>query len=297
MTSDHPFRSAAAKAQYLSLYELRANKWPVDSDTRFVNTTYGQTFVRISGPDDAPVLVLLHGGGGDSMQWIPNIEALSKRFTVYAVDNIYDFGRSIYTRVPKTPHDFAVWLDEVFTALGLGNHILLMGLSYGGWLVSQYALHFPERLGKIVLLAPGGTVSPLRLEWIMRAVFCLVPHRYFIKNFLFWFLEDLAQQDDAGRLILEEEVDAAVVRVKCFKRIRFLNPTVLNDAQLQRIQMPALYLVGEHEKMYSASKAIQRLHQVAPHIQAEMIPDAGHALTIVQAEMVNSRVIDFLKHR
>ena len=297
MTSDHPFRSAAAKAKYLSLYARKANKWPADSDTRFVNTTYGQTFVRISGPDDAPVLVLLHGGGGDSMQWIPNIEALSKRFTVYAVDNIYDIGRSIYTRVPSTPHDFAVWLDEVFTALGLGNQIQLMGLSYGGWLASQYALHFPERLGKIVLLAPGGTVLPLRLEWIMRAIFCLVPHRYFIKNFLFWFLEDLAQQDEAGRLLLEEEVDVAVVRVKCFKRIGFLKPTVLNDAQLKRIQMPALYLVGEHEKMYSASKAIQRLHQVAPHIQAEMIPDAGHAMTIVQAEMVNSRVIDFLKHR
>ena len=297
MTSHHPFRSPKAKARYLALYDDRAQKWPVDSKTRFVDTAYGQTFVRISGPADAPVLVLLHGGGGDSLHWIPNIEALSKRFTVYAVDNIHDYGRSIYTRIPKTPHDFAVWLDEVFNALGLSNHIHLMGLSYGGWLTSQYALRFADRLDKIVLLAPGGTVLPLRLEWILRAVTCMVPHRYFIKNFLFWFLEDLAQLEESGRLILEEEVDAAVMRLKCFKRIRFLNPTVLNDEELKRIQMPALYLVGEHEKMYSAKKAIQRLSEVAPHIKAEIIPDAGHALTIVQAKMVNSMVIDFLNQR
>ena len=120
MTSYHPFRSATAKAKYLSLYEMRAKKWPVDSDTRFVNTAYGQTFVRISGPSDAPVLVLPHGGGGDSLQWVPNIEALSKHLTVYAIDNIYDFSRSINTRIPKTPHDFAVWPGEVFNALELG---------------------------------------------------------------------------------------------------------------------------------------------------------------------------------
>ena len=294
MTSYHPFRSATAKAQYLKLYDMRAKKWPVHSETRFVDTSYGQTFVRMSGPAGAPPLVLLHGGGGNSLQWIPNIEALSRNYRIYAVDNIYDFGRSIYTRIIKTPDDFVNWLDEVFSALGLGNNINLMGLSYGGWLTSQYALRFPDRLDKIVLLAPGGTVLPLRLEWIMRAVLCLVPHRYFTRSFMYWLLEDLAQSDEAGRLMLEEEVDAAVMRLRCFKPNRLVNPTVLQDAELQSIKIPTLFLVGENEKIYSAQKAIQRLHRVAPHIKAEVIPNAGHDLTIVQAQMVNTKVLEFL---
>jgi pimeloyl-ACP methyl ester carboxylesterase len=295
MTSYHPFRSATAKAQYLKLYDMRVKKWPVDSETRFVDTSYGQTFVRMSGPADAPPLVLLHGGGGNSLQWIPNIEALSKSYRVYAVDNIYDFGRSIYTRTLKTPGDFVNWLDEVFSALGLGNHISLMGLSYGGWLTSQYALRYPDRLDKIVLLAPGGTVLPLRLAWIVRAVLCLLPHRYFTRSFMYWLLEDLAQKDEAGRAMLEEEVDAAVVRLRCFKLNRLVKPTVLQDGELQSLKIPALYLVGENEKIYSAQKAIQRLHRVAPHIIAEVIPNAGHDLTIVQAEMVNTKVLEFLR--
>jgi len=295
MTAYHPFRSTTAKEQYLKLYDKRAKKWPVDSQTRSVDTSYGQTFVRMSGPVGAPPLVLLHGAGGNSLQWMPNIEALSQRYRVYAVDNIYDYGRSIYTKIIKDPDDIVNWLDELFSALELGNNINLIGLSYGGWLTSQYALRFPDRLAKIVLLAPAGTVLPIRLEWIMRAVLCLVPHRYFTKSFMYWLLEDLATKDEASRIILDEEVDATLVRIRSFKPSRLVNPTVLADEELNNIKVPALYLVGEHEKIYSAQKAIQRLHKVAPHIEAKVIPNAGHDLTIVQTDMVNTRILEFLK--
>jgi pimeloyl-ACP methyl ester carboxylesterase len=294
MTAYHPFRSTTAKEQYLKLYDIRAKKWPVDSQTRSVDTAYGQTFVRMSGPVGAPPLVLLHGAGGNSLQWIPNIEALSESYRVYAVDNIYDYGRSIYTQRIEKPDDYVNWLDELFGALELGNNIKLMGLSYGGWLTSHYALRFPDRLDKIVLLAPGGTVLPIRLEWIMRAVLCLVPHRYFTKSFIYWLMEDFAQKGEASRVFLDEEVAAAFLRMRCFKPIRLINPTVLADEELQSIKVPALYLVGENEKICSAQETIQRLHQVAPHIRAEIISNAGHDLTIVQAEMVNTKVLEFL---
>ena len=46
--------------------------------------------------------------------------------------------------------------------------------------------------------------------------------------------------------------------------------------------------------MYSASKAIERLRRSAPNIQTALVPDAGHDLTVVQAELVNETVLDFL---
>ena len=81
------------------------------------------------------------------------------------------------------------------------------------------------------------------------------------------------------------------------KPIRLIRPTVLTDVELKRIKVPTLYLVGENEKLYSASKAIQRLHRVAPQIKTEMLHDAGHDLTIVQADMVNTKVLEFLKQQ
>jgi pimeloyl-ACP methyl ester carboxylesterase len=291
----HPFRSAKAKDQYLKLYDMRAKKWPVPSETRMVDTSYGQTFIRISGPVGAPPLVLLHGGSGNSLQWIPNIKALSGFFKTYAVDNIYDYGRSVYTRPVKNPDDFVNWLDELFSTLELGDNINLMGLSYGGWLTSLYALRFPYRLNKIVLLAPAFTVLPVRLEWIIRAIVGSLPYRRFARSFMRWLAEDLVHKDEAGRITAEEMADDAYMALRCFKPKRMVYPTALKDAEWQSLKVPTLYLVGENEKLYSAQKAIQRLTKVAPHIKAEIIPNAGHDLTIVQAETVNRKVLEFLK--
>ena len=61
-----------------------------------------------------------------------------------------------------------------------------------------------------------------------------------------------------------------------------------------RLLTPALFLVGANEKIYSPQEAVERLGRVAPQIQAEIIHDAGHDLTFVQAELVNQRVLAFL---
>lgn len=295
ISSYHPFRSEKAREQYLKQYALREKKWPVVSETLTVNTSFGQTFARISGPNDAPPLVLLHGVSGNSLQWGFMVKALSDSFRVYAVDNIYDCGRSVYTRIINDADDYVQWLDELFSALELGDSINLMGLSFGGWLTSQYALSHSDRLNKIVLLAPAGTVLPLRGEWILRAILCMLPHRYFVKNFTYWLVEDFVQESEANRKIADEWVDDTYLAIRCFKQKRMVNPAVLTDAQLKNITVPTLFLVGENEKIYSPEEAVQRLDSVAPQINVEVIPDAGHDLAFVQAELVNKIVLEFLK--
>jgi pimeloyl-ACP methyl ester carboxylesterase len=64
---------------------------------------------------------------------------------------------------------------------------------------------------------------------------------------------------------------------------------------LRGINVPTLFLVGENEKIYAAQEAVQRLSRVAPQIETAVIPDAGHDLTIVQAELVNRLVVAFLQ--
>ena len=81
---------------------------------------------------------------------------------------------------------------------------------------------------------------------------------------------------------------------RCFKFKIPASPTVLTDAELAGIKVPALYLVGEREKIYSAEEAVQCLRKVAPRIEIEVIPDAGHDLTFLQADMVNRKVVEFL---
>lgn len=297
LTPYYPFRSTKAKEKYLKYYEQRSQQWPVAYKDRMIKTSQGETFVRISGQDDALPLVLLPGVSATSLLWIPNVKMLADHFKVYAIDNINDFGRSMPTRVFKTPEDLMTWLDELFSVLEPGNKINLMGLSYGGWLASQYALHAPERLNKVVLIAPVATIFDLPGEWAWRGILSAIPTKIVMKKVMInWAFKDLAaKKDKASQIIIDDILNDAMIAMKCFKFRMPVYPTVLSDDELRRISIPTLFLVGEHEVIYSAPEAIGRLNSVAPQIKTELIPDAGHDLTIVQSALVNKIVIEFLK--
>jgi pimeloyl-ACP methyl ester carboxylesterase len=296
--SYHPFKSAKAKEQYLNYYDSRAIKWPVASESKFVETSFGKTFVRISGPTGAPPLVLLPSANASSLIWLSNIRSLSKDYRVYAIDNIYDVGLSVYIRTLKQPEDFVSWLDEVFTGLGLEDNINLMGYSYGGWISSQYVLAHPERIHKMVLLAPAATIFPLPGEWAWRGILSAMPHRYFMKKLLVdWMFEDLVKRKDAdSREKLNSLIDDAMMGLRCFKMKMLVAPTVLTDKELEAIQVPTLFMVGEHEKIYSATEAVKRLNSMAPQIKTAIIHNASHDLPISQADLVDADVIDFLNN-
>jgi pimeloyl-ACP methyl ester carboxylesterase len=290
----HPFRSEQAKVTYLALYDGRARDWPVPCESIRVLGAFGQTHVRVSGPADAPPLVLLHGISSNSLAWMPNVAALARSHRVYAVDHIEDGGRSIATRPLANLDDHLTWLDGLFDGLGLVKGVNLVGLSYGGWLAAQYAVARPQRLRKLVLLAPAGTVLPLASEWLVRAVACAIPLRFFTHSFLSWLLRDLAQRPASERPAFDDIVTEAYTTLRCLAPHAMVPPTVLSDQELNRLAVPALYLVGENEKICAPWQALQRLRAVAPGITTRLITGAGHDLTLVKAAEVNRAVLEFL---
>jgi pimeloyl-ACP methyl ester carboxylesterase len=120
-----PYRSAAVRDSFFAYYDsLAAKGWPVASEERMVPTSHGQTFVRITGPSDAPALVLLPGAVTTSLMWAPNIQVLSQVCRTFAVDQIGDIGRTTCTKPIRHLNDLLVWLDE-FYRRGSQEKILL----------------------------------------------------------------------------------------------------------------------------------------------------------------------------
>jgi pimeloyl-ACP methyl ester carboxylesterase len=290
----HPFKSIEAQKQYTAFNDTLSKKWPVPVETKFVETSFGKTFVRISGPAEAPSLVLLPGSSANSLSWRQNAGFLSGSFRIFAVDNINDFGRSIYSREPESADDFSKWLNELFDGLNLQNHINLMGTSYGGWIAAEYALANHGRLDKLILVAPAATVLPLQSGMIFRALLAGI-HPYFSRSFMYWIFADLANQNESGHQRVEEIIDESTISVKCFKPFKLVLPTVLKDDELKKLNVPTLFIVGQDEKLYSVKKAIGRLNKVAPAIKTELISAAGHDVMVSQADRFNSAVLHFLK--
>ena len=292
MNPHYPFKSEAAREQYLARHAERSKTWPEPNSGRMVATALGETFVRTSGREDGPPLVVLPGVGSASYTMEPQARGLGKDFRVYAVDNIYDVGRSVSTRALTGPDDFAAWLDSLFDALGLQKpHVL--GLSYGGWVFAQYALRRPERVEKLVLLAPAGTVAPINSAFIWRAVLTLVNKRLFMPQFCRWAAPYMSTRPEFAEQFAHLMEDATLAQ-RCFAPRRLVPPLPLSDEELGRIAVPTLFLCGDKEVIFEPHAALERLARVAPRIRTGLLEGASHDFTWVRADEVNRRVLEFL---
>ena len=294
--SYYPFKSEEAKEIYLAHYDEHAKHWPIASESKMVDTSFGQTFVRVSGSENEPPLFLLPGDTENSLSWIPLIATLSEDYRTYALDHVFDYGRSIDTSPMKKPDDFVQWLDELFSALELKN-INLMGYSYGGWQASLYALAFPERLNKLVLLAPANTVVFSGAKVIVRAIlYSLFPTPFIVRRYLYWSMADAVKKNKTSRRIIDNMIDELLLAKRCFKSRKFIWPKVLSDEDWKNLSVPTLFMVGENDVFVSAGKSVRRLNRVVPEIKTVVVHDAGHDLSIVQTELVASKVLSFLNN-
>jgi pimeloyl-ACP methyl ester carboxylesterase len=209
---------------------------------------------------------------------------------------VHDFGRSVYVRDLKSPDDYVDWLDQVLDGLGLRERVNLLGLSYGGWVASQYGLRHPERLARLVLVAPAATVAQFSLDFVKHGLLCIIPHPYFIRSMVRWSIADATRGTPEQRRLAEEAAETASLGLRCFRPRKTVNPTVLSDERWRSYRVPVLFLVGENEVIYeiSARQAVARLEHVAPAIETEVFPDCGHDISIVQIERFNRRVARFL---
>jgi pimeloyl-ACP methyl ester carboxylesterase len=95
-----------------------------------------------------PAVVLLHGLFGSADNWHPIATRLADNFHVYAVDH-RNHGRSPHSAEMDYPL-MAADVDRFMAGHGLASAFVI-GHSMGGKTAMQLALHFPHRVGKLVV--------------------------------------------------------------------------------------------------------------------------------------------------
>src|SRR5262245_46877476 len=102
-------------------------------------------------------LILMHGTGGHLEAYARNLRALASRHRVIA----YDYpghGWTTTTDVDLEIETYLQHLTQLMDALGLAS-AHLSGESLGGWVAVKFAARHPERVGRLVLNTPGGTMA------------------------------------------------------------------------------------------------------------------------------------------
>ena len=275
------WRSAAAEQRFRAMEDALWDDVVTRPAAVDVETRFGPTRAYRWKGTGVPV-VLLHGVAGTSIIWHDMAGALAGR-DVVAVDIMGDVGRS-QQQVPfESAADFAVWLDDTLGALGI-DRAHVVGLSLGGYVALDLAVHRPRRVVSLVLFDPAGIVKLSMLKfmlWGLPILFgSLAPA--FIRRWLARRLRmPLLENKRAMRMALHGQLNHPP---------RFPPLVLFTDDELRSVTMPVTLVAGEKTEMFDTAAMVERAMNLLPNVTAELVPGAGHALTVSHAELCASRV-------
>lgn len=127
----------------------------------FLHVNGHQLYYEIHGPDDGPVVVLLHHGLGSTRAWRKQVPALVEAGYRVLVYDRWGYGGSdarVGLDVPEFEEDLAD-LDRLLATCNL-QPVTLIGHSDGGTLALYFAMRYPERVAALVAVAAHIYLEP-----------------------------------------------------------------------------------------------------------------------------------------
>lgn len=236
-----------------------------------------------------PLLVLIHGITSNSATWDRILPKLAKRYTVLAPD-LLGHGRSDKSRGDYSLGAHANTIRDLLDALG-HRRATFVGHSLGGGVAMQLAYQYPERVERLVLVAPGGfgrEVSPL-----LRAA--SVPGSGPVLAVAAWrpmvaaatlLTQFLGRVGLHGSTDLEEMGRACAVLAEPAARRAFIHTLrAVVDHRGQRVSaldraqvtesFHSLIIWGERDRFVPVDHGKQ-VHQIVPHTYLAVFKEAGH---------------------
>ena len=279
------------------------------STSRFAEAGDMRLHYHEAGPpsDDMPV-VMLHGGGPGASAWSNfgrNLPVFAARFRTLMLDQP-GFGSSAKPPVVGNYFTFAAEaLAGLLDRLGIGQ-VHLVGNSLGGGTAVRFALRFPGRAGRLVLMGPGGlslnVFAPDPTEGVKRlAEFAAPPGPS--REKMAAFLRTMVHNQ---RLVTDELVEERYLAASTPEAVAamaslgasFFDPAHAEEGLLwreaQRLRNEVLLIWGREDRVNPLDGALVALKLIR-RTQLHVFGGCGHWAQLEKFDEFNRLVIDFLK--
>lgn len=283
----------------------------------------GSQFVEVGGMPlhyltggEGPPVLLIHGlGSSGSLEWRLNLQALTSRHRVIALD-LPGFGRSAKPPIEYTV-DFFVGRVAAFLAALDVPRLAVVGASLGGRVAVGLALQEPHRVARLCLVDALGFGRPRRHwaymamvvpgvgELMMRSVALgirrLPPQlvrrlwaTYLRRPRRYARLLPDAHLRDARVLLREPGFRRAYLgTLRALARGHALGEHLLVDAELARLQVPTLLVWGEEDRLFPPMHAREAAQRIAG-ARVEIFAGCGHTPQLEDAQRFNAVLEGFL---
>ena len=263
----------------------------------YIKLSDGMTHYKLEGPQDAKVVVLVHGATIPMWTWDKQIPALTKvGFRVLSYDM---FGRG-YSDRPDVTYDQELYLRqlrELADKLGLTEPFDLIGLSLGGATAANFSARYPDRVDKLILISPlindykvpSYFGIPVFGEFLAR----LAGIRVIVNRFAS-LIGNHPESEKYTRLFVEQTT------YKGFQQsiLSMLRNDAVGDYrdayQIVGRQKRDVLLIWGTEETGVTKPMVNNIRSFVPRLTFKPVEGVGHGIVFQKPEIVNKLIIDFL---
>jgi pimeloyl-ACP methyl ester carboxylesterase len=249
------------------------------------------------GPDNAPVIILIHGFPLNKSMWNKQVDMLIETHRVIAYD-VRGFGNST-----AGTDDFSIelFVDDL---IGLMDTLkietaMLCGLSMGGYIALNAIENFPKQFNALILCDTNCTAdTPEAQEKRMLAIENI--GKFGLETYANESLKNLFAPES---FVTNKEKIAAVKEMILKTDVKSLNSTLYalskrkeTCTNLHKISVPVLILVGKEDRVTPPEAAMMMQKSIKGSI-LKIIEHAGHLSNIENSYEFNIHLEKFVSKK
>lgn len=232
-------------------------------------------------------ILCMHGIGGDTGSFGPQLEGLSDAYRVIAW-NMPGYGGSDRLEAPTFP-GLAARLIEFLDALGIGR-AHLCGQSIGGMVAMETASLFPDRVASLVLIgttsAFGGRDDSFKDAFIAARLGQLDAGKT-LPELAESFVHEITGPIASAAALEAARASMAAVPEATYRDIIRCLTTFNRRDDIANFTMPVCLIAGEHDRNAPA-KTMAKMAEKIPGAEYHEIKGAGHLINLEAGEETNA---------
>lgn len=259
----------------------------------------GPWSTRILDTGAGEPLIIMHGTGGHLEAFTRNLRALGERYRVI----LYDYPGHGWTTTATGDLEIQDYMDHLLAlmdVLGI-ERAHLSGESLGGWVAIKFAAAHPERVDRLILNTPGGTMARAEVMEKIRSLSQAAaddPSDDRIRTRLEWLMADPSSVTDElvavrqgvyGRPGFSE----SMAHILCLQDPEIRRRNLVTDDELAAVSAPTLVVWTSDDPSGPAKAGLDMADKIRRG-EFQLIENAGHWPQWEQRDVFDALALEFL---
>jgi esterase len=245
--------------------------------------------------EEPTAMIVLHGLFGSSDNWLSLGKIFSQDFSVYLMDQ-RNHGQSPFSE----RHNYKDMADDLLEFMDAENipNAVILGHSMGGKTAMRFALEYPERVSKLVVVDIGPKYYPVHHQTILDALLSVDLNQCTSRKDVDLLLNEKLTDNNMRQFLLKNIYWNEEKKMCWRMNLKVLNQDIENIGEAitenKSYFKPSLFLKGANSA-YIHEDDFCGIHRLFSPSLIDCIPDAGHWVQADVPETFVASVNAFVK--